>query len=507
MNLTQYKAYITTSLFIAFLFPLAILAQQAKPKPKPVVKPKTTTTATGVKPKTTTTGTGVKPKTTITTPKKASPALVKLVEKAYDHYKNNKDKECEATIKQILILDPKNRDAFMLRANIAMFNNDIPDIWKNLNIIYKNNPTEPEIYSQFAVNHLTYMFFSDSMKRVLCRKTIFLASKSAEGYASLGLVAAVGGNYEEALQYFDIGFTKIWKDTNSRIILQLPYARCQYELGMKQAAINTISRLLNRVHSDDRYTCMYMRATYKMEIGQYDVKNDIDSLTRIYPNDVGIKKLKLKYMKNIGQTDSMCVMAKYIRENSEDNDFDISDYCSDMLKKLDVKKGSLLTYDIKGNAANSKQSSFIIEPTVFDYKNEIRFNWRRGSSSIAPEAGKVLINGSALDSAFAQQNYFDNGSSDTLNSKITAWLSKKQFNELAKDSSAYFATNGFSSNKFYFAGHEQVEIFNVKNESLLVDCIKISDGEETILYLNDSNNPLIIMMSLKTFRIILTKFE
>jgi tetratricopeptide (TPR) repeat protein len=423
------------------------------------------------------------------------------VETAYEQYKENKDKECEASIKKILALDPKNKDAFMLRANIAMFANDIDGVWKNLNIIYKNNPTEPEIYSQFAVNHLTYMFFSDSMKRVLCRKTILLSSKSAEGYASLGLVAAVGGNYEEALRYFDIGFAKHWKDTNSRTILRLPYARCQYEMGMKQEAINTISGLMGRIKGDDRYTCMYMRATYKMEMGQNDVGDDIDSLTNVYPNDIGVKRLRLKYMKNTGMNaDSTCTLARFIRDNTEDNNFDISEYCNDMLKALDVKAGSRMTYDIKGN-------TFIVEPTSFDYRNEIKFTWYRGLDAKSRDTGKVVIPKNSLDSAFAQQNYFDNGENETLVSKITVWLSRKQFNDLAKDSFTYFATDGFTSKRFQFAGHEQVEIFNKKNESVLVDCLKVSDGEESICYLNDINNPLIVKMNLKAFTITLTKFE
>ncbi len=496
MNLTLSNCFRLKTLFIFLLLsPIILLSQPAKPKP--AGKPKTTTTGVA-KPKPT--GTVTKPKPSTVVPKKPSPAVMKLVEKAYDQYKNNKDKECEATIKQILALDPKNKDAFMLRANIAMFANNIDGIWKNLNLIYKYNPKEPEIYSQFAVNHLTYMFFSDSLKRVLCRKTILLNSRGGEGYASLGLVAAVGGNYEEAINYFEIGFLKTWKDTASRTILKLPYARCLYELGEKQEAVNTITALLTKIQGSDRYTCMYMRATYKMEMGQNDIQNDIDSLTHIYPNDIGIKKLKIKYLKNIGRTDSLCMIAKEIRENTEENNFDVSEYCTDLTKTLKIKAGSKLLYDIKDN-------SFIIEPTLFDYNNEIRFTWYRGVSANKWDTGKVIMYKSALDSAFAQENYFDAGITDSLKGRVTVWLSKKQFKEMTKDSSTYIATNGFINSKFSFAGHDQVEIINTKNTIELIDCIKITDGEEAIWYLNDATNPLIVKMVLKTFTIALTKLE
>lgn len=482
------------------LLPALLMAQA--PKPKAPVKPKTATT-TAAKPKTTTT---VKPKTTVAakpgTPviKKPSPAVVKLVDVAYEQYKANKDKECEATVKKILVLDPKNKDAFMLRANMAMFADNTPEIWKNLNLIYKYNPNEPEVYSQFAVNHLTYMFFSDSLKRVLCRKTILLSSRAGEGYASLGLVAAVGGNYDEAIHYFEIGFTKYWKDSASRNILKLPYARCLYELGQKQEAINTIDNLITQLNGEDRYTCMYMRATYKLEMGQNDVKADIDSLTNTYPGDIGIKKLKIKYLKSIGQTESLCDVAKEIRENTEDNSFDISEYCTDLSKSLPVNVGSKLTYDIRGN-------TFIVAPTAFDYNNEIRFTWYRGLNPAAMDSGKVVLTKAALDSTFAQQNFFDNKGYDVLSSKSTVWLSKKQFAEMAKDSMTYIATDGYTSSRFGYAGHEQLEVFDNKYRPQLIDCIKISDGEETIWYLNDKNNPLILKMQLKSFALVLTKFE
>ncbi len=485
-------------LVFALLLPLFLIAQQ--PKPKTTVKPKTTQTK--AKPTATKTATTTpKPKTAVTpVPKKENPAVTKLVEKAYVFYKDNKDKECEATVKQILALDPKNKDAFMLRANMAMFAGDNAAIWKNLDLIYKYHPKEPEIYSQFAVNHLTYNFFSDSMKRVLCRKTIMLGTGYAEGYASLGLVAAVGGNYEEAVNYFNISFRKIWKDTNSRTILHLPYARCQYELGMKEEAINTISTLIPRLKGEDKYTCIYMRATYKMELGQNDVKADVDSLRAIYPNDIGVKKLYLTYLKKSGSADSsLCAMAREIRQQSEDN-FDISDYCKDLQKTIAVKNGSRLTYDIKG-------SSYIIEPTAFDYNKELKFNWYRGSDEYAWDTGKVTISRSALDSAVVHESYFNKGSDEVLNESTSLWMSHLQFNNIRKDSVTRFSIGPLNVREFRYAGHEQIEILNVKNESVMVDCIRISDGEEVITYLNDSANPLIIKMSLRTFSMVLSKFE
>ena len=123
------------------------------------------------------------------------------------------------------------------------------------------------------------------------------------------------------------------------------------------------------------------------------------------------------------------------------------------------------------------------------------------------DSGKVVLTKAALDSTFAQQNYFDNKGYDVLNSKSTVWLSKKQFKEMTKDSMTYIATDGFTSSKFGYAGHEQVEVFDSKNQPLLVDCNKISDGQEVIWYLNDINNPLIVRMALKSFELILVKFE
>lgn len=485
-------------LILTLLFPLIALAQQPKPNPAAKPKPKPAATSATAKPKTTA-ATPKKPGAV--TPKKPNPAVVKLVDKAYEHYKNNKDKECEATIKQILALDPKNKDAFMLRANIAMYNNKMDDVWKYLNLIYKYNPSEPDVYSQFAVNHLTYIFLSDSFKRVFCRKTILLASNRAEGYASLGLVAAVGGNYEEAITYFNISFNKPWRDTSSKTILQLPYARCLYEVGQKEEAINTITSLMTKIKGDDRYTCMFMRATYKLETGKTDVKEDVDSLLSHYPNDIGVKQLQLKYLKKSGDTtQSLCDIAKEIRSQSENNNFDISDYCSDLKKTIAVNNSTTLTYDIKG-------TTFSVQPAVFDYNNGIVFNWSRSAEGRMTEIGVVNISKSAIDTAVLQKNYFRNATNDTLNGTISIWLSKKQLAQISKDSSVMIGTNGYTANKFRLAGHDQIEILNNKNIAELVDCIRLSDGEENIWYLNDPSNPLIIKMELQTFSIVLTKFE
>ncbi len=492
-------------LILTLLFPLIALAQQPKPAAKP--KPKAaTTTATKPKPATG----AVKPKTTATTPKKpgtpapkkVNPAVVKLVDKAYEHYKNNKDKECEATIKQILALDPKNKDAYMLRANIAMYNNKMDDVWKYLNLIYKYNPSEPDIYSQFAVNHLTYIFLSDSFKRVFCRKTILLASNRAEGYASLGLVAAVGGNYDEAITYFNISFNKPWRDTTSKTILQLPYARCLYEVGEKEEAINTISTLMTKIKGDDRYTCMFMRATYKLETGKTDVKEDVDSLLSRYPNDIGVKQLQLKYLKKSGDTSSsLCAIAKEIRSQTENNSFDISEYCNDLKKTIAINNTTTLTYDIKG-------ITFTVQPAVFDYNNTgIVFNWSRAAEGRLTELGVVNVTKAAIDTATLQKNYFRNATNDTLNNAIAIWMSKKQLAQISKDSTVMIGTNGYTANKFKYSGHDQIEILNNKNIVELVDCIRLTDGEEAIWYLNDPSNPLIVKMDLQTFSIILSKFE
>jgi hypothetical protein len=41
-------------------------------------------------------------------------------------------------------------------------------------------------------------------------------------------------------------------------------------------------------------------------------------------------------------------------------------------------------------------------------------------------------------------------------------------------------------------GHQQLEVFDEKDNQFLLDVILISDGRNVLGYLNDENNPLIV---------------
>jgi tetratricopeptide (TPR) repeat protein len=491
-------------LIIFLLLPLFVYSQtQPKPKPKPATKPATTTKkpATTAKKPTTTTK---KPVTTTKPagPKKPNPQVLKLTEKAYEYYRASKDVECEKTIKQILALDPKNRDAYLLRANIAMFAEKKDEMWKNLDKLYKMYPKEPEVYSQFAMTHLNYYFLSDSMKRVLCRKTIKLASRNAEGYASLGMVAAVGGFYQEAIDYFDISFNKFWKDTTSKVIINLPYARCLYETGDTIGAIKKLDNLIPRMGGNDKYTCVFLRAKYKLDMGNTDIQADIDTLNNFAPNQGEIMILNAKYLGKTNRKDSACKMAKMVRMLEGGESFDMSEFCDDLQKTVDLEKNKSLTYAIGTD-------EFLVVIDQFNYNGGIKFSWSRGNpfTKAKHDHGKIMITKTALDSAHFQSNFFDNETDITLDKTITLWLSKQQFEEIQKDSTTKIAPTNAALGTYKLVGHEQLEVFNSENKEVLLDCIVLSDGSNKICYVNDASNPLIVKMELEAFTIFLTKIE
>ncbi len=493
-------------LIIFFLLPLFVFSQV---KPKPAAKPKTTTTqkpGTATK-KPTTPGTkkpaapGAK-KPVAAGPKKPNPAVVKLTDKAYELYRASKDVECEKVIKQILALDPKNRDAYLLRASIAMFTEKREDMWKNLDKIYKMYPAEPEVYSNFAMTHLNYYFLSDSVKRVMCRKTIKLGSRNAEGYAALGNVAATGGYYQEALDYFDISFNKHWKDTVGKVLLNFQYARCLYETGDTVHAIERLNALIPRIGPPDKYTCIFLRAKYKLDMGNTDIQADIDTLNNYAPNQAEIMILNANFLEKTNRRDSACKMGKMVRLLEGGEAFDISKYCDDLQKTIDLDKVKTLTYTIG-------KDEFMMNLEQFNYKSGIRFNWTRGNplSKEPLERGKVSISKSSLDSAYFQTNFFQNESDVTLDKTITMWLSRQQFSDLAKDSTTKIGPTNTALSPYRFMGHEQIEVFDAQNKEILLDCIVLSDGSSKICYLNDASNPLIVKMELEAFTIFLTKFE
>ncbi len=493
--------------FFLLLCPVLIFAQA---KPKPFVNPKTTQSTSkpkptaSKKPATTkkTTPTTKKPATPVK-PYKPSPAVLKLVEKANDEYKNSKDKECEATIKKILALDPKNKDAYTLRANLAMFEGKKDVIMENLNKIYKYHPNSPEVYAQFAYTHMNYEMLSDSFKLVLIRKTIFLAPKLADGYAYMGMLAANQGLFEDAIRYFDVSRYKTWKDSSSLYALEFMYSRCLYGLGEKEEAIKNLNRTIPKIKTQDRFYARYMRSTYILENEDISnevntIQNDIDTLIVYAPESAGVLKLYADFLLKTNRKDSACILAKKGKSKNEIQ-LDISKYCDDLVKTIEIKEGKKLIYEIGEN-------QFIVKPSKFNYDKEISFDWERGDG-LFMDSGSVTMTREAIDTSNTQHNYFSKGNHDTLYSKTSVWLSKKQFDELEKDSSTIIKTAYYKEGVFKIISHDQIEVLDSKNNSVYVDCVAVSDGEEVIWYLNDRKNPLIVKMALEKFSIVLSKFE
>lgn len=489
--------------FLSLLFiPLFIVAQtQPKPKATPTKKPATTTPAkkpapVAKKPATTTTST--KP----AVPAKPNPKVISLVEQAYGLYNESKDVECEKIIKQILVLDPKNKDAYSLRANIAMFAFKYDEMWVNLDKVYQYYPAEPEIYSAFAMTHLNYYFLNDSTKRVLCRKTIRLASRNAEGYAAMGMVAAVGGNYTEALDYFDISFTKNWKDTLSRVVLDLPYANCLYNVGDTVGAINRLDRMIPRMSGKDKYTCVFLKVKYKLDINQNDIGSELDTLNNYAPNQPEVLMLNAKYLSRTNRKDSACKMAKLVRYSEGGEAFDLSPYCDNLQKSIDLSKIKKLTYSMG-------MSDFIVNINEFAYPNVVRFSWMQGESKDQStwSRGQINIAKKALDSAYMYIDNFEKGTDVTLDKTNTFWLSRRQMSDILRDSTTRLNLNGTTMNGFKMIGHEQIEVLNANFKEVLVDCLVLFDGTNKICYLNDASNPLVLKFESEKFSFVLAKME
>lgn len=492
-------------LLIILFLPL-LLVSQTQPKPKtstPAKKPGTTTTAkkptgtTAKKPA----GTTAK-KTTTTTAKKPSPQVVKLTEKAYELYNESKDAECEKVVKQILALDPKNKDAFMLRANIAMFEFKYDEMWNNLDKVYKYYPNEPEVYSNFAMTHLNYYFLNDSAKRVLCRKTIRLASRNAEGYAALGMVAAVGGNYAEALTYFDICSNLNWKDTLSRVVMDLPYANCLYSTGDTLGAIDRLNKIIPRMGGRDKYTCIYLRTKYMLELKDLNVTADLDTLNAYAPNQPDVLVLNVQYLSLINNRDSACKLSKIIRMAQNGEMFDMSPYCDDIVKTVDINRTKKLTYSMGS-------TDYIVNMEEFAFPDYSRFTWQSGPTNDKSKwkSGKVYIRRAAMDSSYLKTFSFEHESDVTLDKAGSFWLSSLQLKDINKDSTTRLNINGSPMNGFKMIGHEQIEVYDAGNNDVLLDCLILTDGTNKICYLNDPVNPLIVKFESEKTNFVLVKIE
>lgn len=477
-------------LLIVLFLPLLFVSQTAsgqKPKPK-------TTTATAKKP----TGTVKKPAVA----KKPNPKVVQLTEKAYTLYSESNDVECEKVIKQILALDPKNKDAFLLRANIAMFEFKYDAMWLNLDKIYKYNPNEPEVYSNFAMTHLNYYFLSDSLKQILCRKTIRLAGWRAEGYAALGMVHAVSGYYYDAISCFEISLGKPWKDSMSRVIIDLPYANCLYSVGDTLGALERLDKIIPRMSGRDKYTCVFLRVKYKLEMNNLDVAQDLDTLNNYSPNQPDILSLDVKYLGMTNRKDSACKLARIIRLAQNGEMFDMSPYCDDLVKTIDITKIKNFTYAIG-------DEDMVLHVNEFVFPLYTKFTWERGvsGSGSAWKKGNVHVRKTALDSSYLKAFLFDGESDVTLDKAGTFWLSNTQFCEIEKDSTTKLYLSGSPINGLKFVGHEQVDVFDSKNNTVLLDCLVLTDGTNKVCYLNDQLNPMIVKLETDKISFVLIKIE
>jgi hypothetical protein len=213
--------------------------------------------------------------------------------------------------------------------------------------------------------------------------------------------------------------------------------------------------------------------------------------------------LNAKYLNLTGRPDSACLLAKKVRLSEGGEAFDLSEFCNDMGKTLDLLKYRKLTYSMG-------EADFIINLSQFNYSGGIQFNWERGKSfnTSAFEKGKITINKNSLDSAYLQTLEFNADADASLEEKnSTFWLSKAQYKSLKENSSCKLGFGAGPLNAYRVIGHEQVEVFNESNKEVLFDCVVMTDGVNKICYLDDAENPLIVKIESETFNLILTKFQ
>ena len=94
-----------------------------------------------------------------------------------------------------------------------------------------------------------------------------------------------------------------------------------------------------------------------------------------------------------------------------------------------------------------------------------------------------------------------------LTPDLFCWMSRLQLSDIAKDSTTRFNVSGNAMNGFKFVGHEQVEVYDAKDQEFLIDCMVLSDGTNKICYLNDPLNPLIIKFESDKNSFVLVKIE
>ena len=427
-----------------------------------------------------------------------------LMETAYAQYKASNDKACGTTLRQVLLLDPKNQEAYLLLANLSIYAANYDDMWQHLNTIYKYYPTQPEIYAKFAVTHLNYPDLSDSIKRVLCRKTIVLAPKKSDGYANLGMVALAGGFYQDALSCFDISWDKQWSDTLSRLYLNLFYARCLYGTGDTSAAIQRLETLVPKIKGVDKYTALFLLAKYKLESGHTDVQMALDTLNTVAEDMPDVWVINAQYLKLLNFSDSACNVAKKIRLFEGGEQFDLSPYCSQILKRIPMPNFKHLLY-----ACGDKELNLYL--TTNNYPKAIQFKWEQSTVSTtavqALQSGEVGLSQLALDSAIVLMTQLNPGANVVFDRNTLLYLSQYQMQQLAMHGAVLMAVDGSDMSVFRQIGHLQIEVFDQNNKEMLLDCIGLSDGLNTLYYLDDKQNPLIVKYDIGNQHYVLTKFE
>ncbi len=148
-------------------------------------------------------------------------ALNKLVDSAYFLFETEEDAKCEQLLNVIEKHDKNNSDVYYLRANLAVYKEDDNGVVNNLDKLYNKNKSA-RVYSDFAIRFLSNGSLSDSLKKVLSRKTIKIAPDSAEGYASLGLIYQENMAVADAMKYYQLSMSKKWHDTMERNAIYVP---------------------------------------------------------------------------------------------------------------------------------------------------------------------------------------------------------------------------------------------------------------------------------------------
>jgi tetratricopeptide (TPR) repeat protein len=425
--------------------------------------------------------------------------VLRLVDEAYGFYQNSNDVECEKTVEKIVELDPKNREAYTLRANMAMFKMEYKAMMNNLNQLYEFYPNEPEIYAKFAVSHLNYSFFSDSMKQLLCRRSIRLGDKYADGYVNLGMVAMARGNYQDALQCFDVGLNKQWKDSLNKVYLNLFYARSLYGIGDTIGAIKKLDELVPRISGNDKYTSIFLRVSYKLGIGRTDVKVDLDTLNSFAPDQPDVWLLSAKYYNLIGQKDSACKIAKKIKMNVGSMGFDLTDYCNDLKRDVNLKQYKHFIY-----SENDHTLDLNIESV--HTKKGIKLKWSKDMKESA-QNGSIHILASTLDSCLKQSYKLTHNAETTLKVRNAFWLAKRQVQQLRTVKYTNLSFEGEKMSKYLEIGHDQIEVLNENNDDVFYDCVVISNGTIKISFIDNPENPLILSIESESYTLRLTKIE